>query len=71
MTNPNNPDAMNNILRGRGRPAGTGGQATPDADPIDQAKELTREIASELDTLTKLLSKASDGGANPFAQKEG
>lgn len=60
---------MNQVLRGRGRPAGTGGQATPDADPIDQAKELAAEIAGQIDTLNKLLAKASAPGANPFASK--
>jgi len=68
MTTPDNPGAMNNILRGRGRPAGTGGQATPDADPITQAKELAREIAGQLDTLTKLLAKSDATTTNPFAK---
>lgn len=68
MTTPES--SMNNVLRGRGRPVPTG-QATPDApaDPITQAREIAREIAGQLDTLTKLLAKASAPGANPFASK--
>jgi len=49
--------SMNNVLRGRGRPVP--GQPTADADPLAQAKELAGEIAGQLDTLTKLLAKAS------------
>ncbi len=72
MTTPNNPDAMNSILRGRGRPAPTG-QANTDApdDPIAQAKEIVAGLASELDTLKRLLTEASAANKNPFAQKEG
>ncbi len=68
MTTPDS--SMNNVLRGRGRPVPTG-QANTDApaDPIDQAREIAREIAGQLDTLNKLLAKASAPGANPFASK--
>ncbi len=68
MTTPNNPDSMNNILRGRGRPAGQGTADAP-ADPIDQAREIVAGIGSDLDTLRRLLAKGSAGDANPFAQK--
>jgi len=62
--------SMNNVLRGRGRPV-PAGQANADApaDPITQAREIAREIAGQLDTLNKLLAKASAPGANPFASK--
>jgi len=68
MTTPES--SMNNVLRGRGRPVPTG-QANPDApaDPLAQAKEIAAGLASELDTLTKLLAKASAPGATPFASK--
>lgn len=70
MTNPSNPDAMNSILRGRPAPAGQATPATPD-DPIVQAKEIAAEVAGQIDTLRKLLAKASTPGSNPFAPKEG
>ncbi len=68
MTTPDS--SMNNVLRGRGRPVPTG-QANPDApdDPIDQAKEIAAGLAGQIDTLNKLLAKASAPGANPFASK--
>jgi len=66
MTTPDS--SMNNVLRGRGRAVPTE-QANADADPLAQAKELAAELASQLDTLNKLLAKASAPGANPFASK--
>jgi len=68
MTSPDS--SMNNVLRGRGRlvPAGQANTDAP-ADPITQAREIAREIAGQLDTLTKLLAEASAPGANPFASK--
>ncbi len=58
MTTPDS--SMNQVLRSRGR-AVPAGQANADApaDPIAQAKELAGEIAGQLDTLRKLLAKAS------------
>lgn len=69
MTNADS--SMNQVLRGRA--SAPAGQANADAptDPITQAREIAREIAGQLDTLTRLLAKASAPGANPFAQKEG
>ncbi len=68
MTTPES--SMNNVLRGRGRPVPTGQPNTDaPADPITQAREIAREISGQLDTLTKLLAKASAPGANPFASK--
>ncbi len=63
--------SMNQVLRGRGHQGVPTGQANADApdDPIAQAKEIAAEIAGQLDTLTKLLAKASAPGANPFAPK--
>jgi len=68
MTTPES--SMNNVLRGRGRPVPSG-QANTDAptDPIAQAREIAAGLASQIDTLTKLLAKASAPGANPFASK--
>ncbi len=68
MTTPES--SMNNVLRGRGRPVPTG-QANTDApaDPITQAREIAAELAGQIDTLNKLLAKASAPGANPFASK--
>ena len=70
MTTPES--SMNNVLRGRGRPV-PAGQANTDApaDPITQAKEIVAGLASELDTLKRLLTEASAANKNPFAQKEG
>lgn len=65
MTTPAN-SPMNEVLRGRTVPTG---QANADDDPIAQAKELAGEIAALLDTLNKLLAKASAPGANPFATR--
>lgn len=66
MTTPDS--SMNNVLRGRARVV-PNAQANADDDPIAQAKELAAEIAGQLDTLNKLLGKASAPGANPFASK--
>ena len=66
MTPPNSP--MNSMVRGRAVPAGQPNADAPD-DPIAQAKELAGELAGQLDTLRRLLSKASAPGANPFASK--
>jgi len=68
MTTPES--SMNNVLRGRGRPV-PAGQANTDApaDPITQAKEIASGLASQIDTLNKLLAKAAAPGANPFASK--
>ena len=68
MTNPSNPDAMNSLMRGRPVPAGQANTDAP-ADPITQAREIARQIAGQLDTLNKLLAKASAPGANSFASK--
>jgi len=58
MTTPDS--SMNQVLRSRGRavPAGQANADAPD-DPIAQAKELAGELAGQLDTLRKLLVKAS------------
>ena len=58
MTTPSNPDAMNSLMRGRPVPTG---QTTADApaDPLDQAKEIAAGLAGQIDTLRKLLTKAS------------
>lgn len=60
MTTPSNPDAMNSLMRGRGRPVPTGQtDADAPADPLDQAKEIAAGLAGQIDTLRKLLIKAS------------
>ncbi len=66
MTSADN-SSMNQVLRGRGRPVPTG-QPIADADPLAQAREVAAGLASQLDTLTKLLAKAEAGGTNPFAK---
>ena len=68
MTTPDS--SMNQVLRSRGRavPAGQANADAPD-DPIAQAKELAAEIRGQIDTLNKLLARASAPGANPFASK--
>jgi len=60
MTTPDStPDSsMNRVLRSRGR-AVPAGQANADADPIAEARAIAGEIAGQLDTLRKLLAKAS------------
>jgi len=60
MTTPSNPDAMNSLMRGRGRPVPIGQtNADAPADPLDQAKEIAAGLAGQIDTLRKLLIKAS------------
>ena len=67
MTNADS--SMNQVLRGRA--SAPAGQANADAptDPLDQAKEIAAGLAGQIDTLNKLLAKASAPGANPFASK--
>jgi len=55
----NADSSMNQVLRGRASaPAGQADPAAP-ADPLDQAKQIAAEVAGQLDTLRKLLTKAS------------
>jgi len=55
------PDSsMNQVLRGRASaPAGQANGDAPPADPIAEAKQIAAEVAGQLDTLRKLLTKAS------------
>lgn len=59
MTNPSNPDAMNSLMRGRPVPTGQANGDAPPADPLAEAKQIAAEVAGQLDTLRKLLTKAS------------
>ncbi len=55
----NADSSMNQVLRGRASaPAGQANGDAP-ADPLDQAKQIAAEVAGQLDTLRKLLTKAS------------
>ncbi len=63
MTTPDS--SMNQVLRGRGRPV-SASPASPDADPLAQAKAIAGELAGQLDTLNRLLAKAEAAAAKPL-----
>jgi len=65
MTNADS--SMNTMMRGRGRPV-SAGQPNADADPLAEARAIAGELASQVDSLSRLLAKAESANANPFAK---